>query len=89
MAFEKKTMRNNSNNLLKKILTMTGKPNHTQNQIEKMVKEKEQSLKIYLEGIFQKDNCLTLSLSLSLSLSIYIYIYIIYSVLALWLVLEY
>ena len=87
MAFEKKTMRNNSNNLLKKILTMTGKPNHTQNQIEKMVKEKEQSLKIYLEGIFQKDNCLTLSLSLSLSL--YIYIYIIYSVLALWLVLEY
>ena len=85
MAFEKKTMRNNSNNLLKKILTMTGKPNHTQNQIEKMVKEKEQSLKIYLEGIFQKDNCLTLSLSLY----IYIYIYYIYSVLALWLVLEY
>ena len=85
MAFEKKTMRNNSNNLLKKILTMTGKLNHTQNQIEKMVKEKEQSLKIYLEGIFQKDNCLTLSLSLY----IYIYIYYIYSVLALWLVLEY
>ena len=87
MAFEKKTMRNNSNNLLKKILTMTGKPNHTQNQIEKMVKEKEQSLKIYLEGIFQKDNCLTLSLSLYIY--IYIYIYYIYSVLALWLVLEY
>jgi hypothetical protein len=41
---------------------MTGKLNHTQNQIEKMVKEREQSLKIYLKGIFQKNNRLTLSL---------------------------